>query len=162
MVNYNVMCFHFQLHSAALCVQQKAHLSVVFQSWTAASLWNQLWNGLIDGATEPGRVRHKVIKLDVQHCWVYKQPNSIQSPCSAALSRKLLRLKSVFLEARYCINLWWKKERKSQFIWCCSMTTATHVHSGTITAWRWRVCLWTGVAAFRAFHKELVDLKVMN
>lgn len=91
-------------------IYKKAHSSEASHPRTEAFLWNRL----IDGATDPGRVGHKVIFSDVQHCWVYKQPNGIKSPCSAALSRKLLRLKSVFLEARYCINLWrgGEKERR--------------------------------------------------
>lgn len=132
---------HVFTHSEASCTKQIAHLSAALQSCTVTSLWNSLWNSIIDSVTVPGRVRHKVILLDERHCWVYKQPNGIKSPCSAALSRKLLRLKSVFLEARYCINLWWKKKRKEEsVIWCCSLTTSSHVHTDTLLLFRPRIC----------------------
>lgn len=59
--------------------------------------------------------------------------NGIKSPCSAALSRKLLRLKSVFLEARYCINLWWEKKRTEGRVSVLSVTALWqyHVHTET-------------------------------
>lgn len=50
--------------------------------------------------------------------------NKKNLPWRPLLSKKLLRLNSVFLEARYCINLW-KTSRKWGTVWAC----------GSITAW---------------------------
>lgn len=150
--------FPFSVTFSSFLYQTKHNLSVAFQSWTVAFLWNGLWNGLIDSVTEPGRVWHKVILLDVQHCWVYKQPNGIKSPCSAALSRKLLRLKSVFLEARYCINLWRKKRTgESVSDSCCFLTISSHVTKSENLIRRQELQLYKHFT-----EAEFVDLKSWN